>query len=246
MRRPACTWRSSWTATAAGPRRAGCRARRGAPPRRRGGAARRGGGAAPRHPHADPLRLLRRQLEAAGRRSARAHAALPALSPATEARARSRHGVRLSRHRPARSTARARCAPPSPRAESGHRGRRARCTSRWRSTTPRATRSSRRRRACRRAAAARARRFAALLGAARSGGPTRADVDLLIRTGGEQRLSDFLLWESAYAELLFIAADLARLRHRRSRRRRARVPGAERRFGSLPAAAPAAVGELAR
>jgi undecaprenyl diphosphate synthase len=42
-------------------------------------------------------------------------------------------------------------------------------------------------------------------------------VDLLIRTGGEQRLSDFLLWESAYAELFFTdvlwpdftAADLA-------------------------------------
>lgn len=30
-----------------------------------------------------------------------------------------------------------------------------------------------------------------------------APVDLLIRTGGEQRLSDFLLWESAYAELFF-------------------------------------------
>ena len=29
------------------------------------------------------------------------------------------------------------------------------------------------------------------------------DVDLLIRTGGERRLSDFLLWESAYAELYF-------------------------------------------
>jgi undecaprenyl diphosphate synthase len=29
------------------------------------------------------------------------------------------------------------------------------------------------------------------------------DVDLLIRTGGEKRISDFLLWESAYAELLF-------------------------------------------
>jgi undecaprenyl diphosphate synthase len=29
------------------------------------------------------------------------------------------------------------------------------------------------------------------------------DVDLLIRTGGEQRLSDFLLWECAYAELWF-------------------------------------------
>ncbi len=30
-----------------------------------------------------------------------------------------------------------------------------------------------------------------------------SDVDLLIRTGGEKRLSDFLLWESAYAELVF-------------------------------------------
>ncbi len=30
-----------------------------------------------------------------------------------------------------------------------------------------------------------------------------SDVDLLIRTGGEQRLSDFLLWEIAYAELYF-------------------------------------------
>src|SRR5690242_73280 len=29
------------------------------------------------------------------------------------------------------------------------------------------------------------------------------DVDLLIRTGGEQRLSDFMLWECAYAELIF-------------------------------------------
>ena len=43
------------------------------------------------------------------------------------------------------------------------------------------------------------------------------DVDLLIRTGGEHRLSDFLVWESAYAELYFTttmwpdfgAADLA-------------------------------------
>ena len=37
------------------------------------------------------------------------------------------------------------------------------------------------------------------------------DVDLLIRTGGEQRLSDFLLWECAYAELWF-TARVARLR----------------------------------
>jgi undecaprenyl diphosphate synthase len=33
--------------------------------------------------------------------------------------------------------------------------------------------------------------------------PRVAEVDLIIRTGGEQRLSDFLLWESAYAELVF-------------------------------------------
>jgi undecaprenyl diphosphate synthase len=52
----------------------------------------------------------------------------------------------------------------------------------------------------------------ALVEAARRGVSTRdeislrlgaPDVDLLIRTGGERRLSDFLLWECAYAELLF-------------------------------------------
>jgi undecaprenyl diphosphate synthase len=42
----------------------------------------------------------------------------------------------------------------------------------------------------------------ALSDAVHAPGGTR-DVDLLIRTGGEQRLSDFLLWESAYAELYF-------------------------------------------
>lgn len=31
------------------------------------------------------------------------------------------------------------------------------------------------------------------------------EVDLLIRTGGEQRMSDFMLWECAYAELHFVA-----------------------------------------
>ncbi len=59
--------------------------------------------------------------------------------------------------------------------------------------------------------------------------PPAPDVDLLIRTSGEQRLSDFLLWESAYAELVFTprlwpdfdAADLAAAVaefHRRDRR----------------------------
>jgi undecaprenyl diphosphate synthase len=32
------------------------------------------------------------------------------------------------------------------------------------------------------------------------------DVDLLIRTGGEQRISNFLLWQAAYAELYFTEA----------------------------------------
>lgn len=45
--------------------------------------------------------------------------------------------------------------------------------------------------------------FAALLACALGGGDPAPDVDLLIRTGGEQRLSDFLLWECAYAELFF-------------------------------------------
>ena len=29
------------------------------------------------------------------------------------------------------------------------------------------------------------------------------DPDILIRTGGHQRLSNFMLWQSAYAELFF-------------------------------------------
>jgi undecaprenyl diphosphate synthase len=69
--------------------------------------------------------------------------------------------------------------------------------------------------------------FAQLL-AAPASGPS-PDVDLLIRSGGEKRLSDFLLWESAYAELYFVdtlwpdfAADDLRAAmtefHRRERR----------------------------
>ena len=45
--------------------------------------------------------------------------------------------------------------------------------------------------------------FAYLLNRAIHSDPAAPDVDLLIRTSGEQRLSDFLLWECAYAELLF-------------------------------------------
>jgi undecaprenyl diphosphate synthase len=34
--------------------------------------------------------------------------------------------------------------------------------------------------------------------------PAMPDVDLFLRTSGEQRTSNFLLWQSAYAELLFL------------------------------------------
>jgi undecaprenyl diphosphate synthase len=46
--------------------------------------------------------------------------------------------------------------------------------------------------------------LAAPAGEASSAGAASQDVDLLIRSGGEKRLSDFLLWESAYAELCFL------------------------------------------
>ncbi|MBW3570030.1 MAG: di-trans,poly-cis-decaprenylcistransferase [Gemmatimonadetes bacterium] len=45
--------------------------------------------------------------------------------------------------------------------------------------------------------------FTALLARAIGENEPAPDVDLLVRTGGEQRLSDFLLWECAYAELYF-------------------------------------------
>jgi undecaprenyl diphosphate synthase len=45
--------------------------------------------------------------------------------------------------------------------------------------------------------------FSLLLNRAVHSDPPAPDVDLVIRTSGEQRLSDFLLWESAYAELFF-------------------------------------------
>lgn len=45
--------------------------------------------------------------------------------------------------------------------------------------------------------------FAALLSLVAHGDGAGRDVDLLVRCGGERRLSDFLLWECAHAEVVF-------------------------------------------
>jgi len=71
-----------------------------------------------------------------------------------------------------------------------------------------------------------------------TGEPELRDVDLVIRTSGEKRLSDFLLWESAYAEFHFTermwpdfeAQDLAEALTSFHRR--------ERRFGGLQPVSP--------
>ncbi|HWQ03396.1 MAG TPA: polyprenyl diphosphate synthase [Candidatus Nitrosotenuis sp.] len=79
--------------------------------------------------------------------------------------------------------------------------------------------------------------FSQMLGRVTHAGEDSPEVDLLIRAGGEQRLSDFLLWEAAYAELYFTkkwwpdfqAEDLADAV--------AEFHSRTRRFGTLPEAA---------
>jgi undecaprenyl diphosphate synthase len=65
--------------------------------------------------------------------------------------------------------------------------------------------------------------------------PDLPDPDLLIRTSGEQRLSNFLLWQAAYSELVFVPIywpdfDRAALEGAIAEYRRR-----ERRFGGLAA-----------
>jgi len=63
------------------------------------------------------------------------------------------------------------------------------------------------------------------------------DVDLLLRTGGEQRLSDFLLWESAYAELMFLDTLWPDFQETDLDWALAEFAQRDRRFGAAPATA---------
>jgi undecaprenyl diphosphate synthase len=62
-----------------------------------------------------------------------------------------------------------------------------------------------------------------------------SEVDLLIRTGSERRLSDFLLWESAFAELHFSECLWPDFDEERFRRALEDYGGRQRRFGGLTA-----------
>jgi undecaprenyl diphosphate synthase len=60
------------------------------------------------------------------------------------------------------------------------------------------------------------------------------DVDLLIRTGGEKRLSDFLLWECAYAEFHFTPVAWPEFSERDLDAAVLDFRSRERRFGEVP------------
>ena len=65
------------------------------------------------------------------------------------------------------------------------------------------------------------------------------EPDLLIRTAGEQRLSDFLLWEAAYAELYFSPAYWPDFRRSNLEAAIAEFRRRERRFGGVAPGGPA-------
>ncbi len=59
-------------------------------------------------------------------------------------------------------------------------------------------------------------------------------LDLVIRTGGDQRLSNFLLWQSSYAELYFTQTLWPDFSEEEFRKILKEVELRERRFGKLP------------
>lgn len=62
------------------------------------------------------------------------------------------------------------------------------------------------------------------------------EPDFLIRTSGERRLSNFLLWQSAYAELLFVDTLWPDFGHDQFLEALKQFTKRERRFGALPEA----------
>ena len=63
------------------------------------------------------------------------------------------------------------------------------------------------------------------------------DPDLLIRTGGEERISNFLLWQCAYAEFVFLPEYWPDFNEASLHRAIAEFQERERRFGGLKASA---------
>ncbi|MEP6492243.1 MAG: polyprenyl diphosphate synthase [bacterium] len=77
-------------------------------------------------------------------------------------------------------------------------------------------------------------RFARLLAQVNHDPFPIADVDLLVRTGGEQRLSDFLLWECAYAEFYFTRCMWPEFSEKEFLGALSEFEMRERRFGGVP------------
>lgn len=80
-------------------------------------------------------------------------------------------------------------------------------------------------------------RFARFIAEANHDPVGAPDVDLLVRTGGEQRLSDFLLWECAYAEFYFTRRMWPDFSEQEFLEALRDFEMRERRFGGVPAQA---------